>query len=92
MWTRNPVLYTLGVVLLFVSMSFDVVDGWFAARFHPFPALAKLADSIMDKVVYSIIFPLVAVGAMWRLVFITSDHTRAEMLHAIFILLLCVST
>jgi len=91
MWTRNPVLYTLGVVLLFVSMSFDVVDGWFAARFHPFPALAKLADSIMDKVVYSIIFPLVAVGAMWRLVFITSDHTRAEMLHAIFILLLCVT-
>ncbi len=62
MWTRDPVVYTFGVVVLFVSMSFDVVDGWFAARYHPFPILAKLADSIMDKVVYSIIFPLVAVG------------------------------
>lgn len=91
MWTHNPVVYTLGVVLLFISMSFDVVDGWFAARFHPSAALAHLADRIMDKLVYSIIFPLVAVGVMWRLVFIAPNHTRAELLHAIFVLLLCVT-
>ncbi len=91
MWTRNPVLYTMGTALLFVSMSFDVVDGWFAARFDPAPTLAHLADRIMDKVVYSIIFPLVAVGVMWRLVFVTPDYTRAELLHAIFVLLLCVT-
>ncbi len=91
MWSRSPLLYTLGVVLLFISMIFDVVDGWFAARFHPFPMLAELADRIMDKVVYSIIFPLIAVGVMWRLVFITPNYTKAELLHAIFILFLCVT-
>ena len=91
MWTREPVYYILGVVLLFISMSFDVVDGWFAARFHPYPTLAELADRIMDKLVYSIIFPLVAVGVMWRLVFITPGYSRTELLHAIFILFLCVT-
>jgi phosphatidylserine synthase len=91
MWTRNPAFYTLGVLLLFISMSFDVVDGWFAARFHPYPTLARLADRIMDKVVYSIIFPLIAVGVMWRLVFITPNYTKTELLHAIFILFLCVT-
>ena len=91
MWTRNTTLYTLGVIMLFISMSFDVVDGWFAARFYPYPTLAHLADRIMDKVVYSIIFPLIAVGVMWRLVSDPVDYTRAELLHAIFILLLCVT-
>lgn len=91
MWTRNPVIYTIGVVLLFISMSFDMVDGWFAARYHPHPTLAQLADRIMDKVVYSIIFPLIAVGAMWRLMVINPIYTRTELLHAIFILLICVT-
>ena len=80
MWTRNPVLYTLGVVFLFISMTFDLVDGWFAARFHPHLVMAKLADRIMDKVVYSIIFPLAAVGTMWRIHIITPDPNRAELL------------
>lgn len=91
MWTRDPLYYILGVVLLFISMSFDMVDGWFAARFHPYPTLAGLADRIMDKLVYSIIFPLVAVGVMWRMIFITPTYSRAELLHALFILLLCVT-
>ena len=90
MWTRSPFLYTLGVVFLFVSMSFDLVDGWFAARFSLNPTFAQLAERIMDKIVYSIIFPLVAVGVMWRLIFISPGHTRPELLHAIFILILCV--
>ena len=91
MWTRSPVLYILGVVLLFVSMTFDLVDGWFAARFHPHPVMANLADRIMDKVVYSIIFPLVAVGTMWRIHIITPDPNRAELLHAILVLFLTVT-
>lgn len=91
MWTRNPVFYILGVVFLFISMSFDIVDGWFAARFHPYPTLAQLADRIMDKVVYSITFPLIAVGVMWRLIVITPNFRKTELLHAIFILLLCVT-
>jgi len=91
MWTRSPLLYTLGVILLFISMSFDLVDGWFAARFHPGSTLAPLADRLMDKIVYSIIFPLVAVGIMWRLTFISPGYRKTELLHAIFILLLCVT-
>ncbi len=91
MLNRSPVLYTLGVVCLFISMSFDLADGWFAARFRPHLRLANLADRLMDKVVYSIIFPLIAVGAMWRLIFVTPQHSRAELLHAILILLLCVT-
>jgi len=91
MWNRSPVLYTLGVTFLFISMTFDLVDGWFAARFEPHPTLAHLADRLMDKLVYSIIFPLVAVGVMWRLIFISPEHSRLELLHAIFVLLMCVT-
>lgn len=91
MLNRSPVLYTLGVVMLFVSMCFDLVDGWFAARFRPHSQLSQLADRIMDKVVYSIIFPLVAVGVMWRLIHISPAYTRMELLHALFILFLCIT-
>jgi len=91
MWNHSPALYTLGVVLLFISMTFDLVDGWFAARFHPHPVMAQLADRIMDKVVYSIIFPLVAVGTMWRIYILSDDPNKAELLHAILVLLLTVT-
>jgi CDP-diacylglycerol---serine O-phosphatidyltransferase len=91
MWTRSPTLYMMGVLFLFTSMSFDLFDGWFAARFQFHAVMAHLADRIMDRVVYSIIFPLVAVGMMWRLQFITPGPKRGELLHAIFILLLCIT-
>ena len=91
MWSRSPAFYVLGVVLLFVAMCFDLVDGWFSARFDPNAPLAQLADRLMDRVVYSIIFPLVAVGGMWRLTFVSPYHSRNEHLHAIFLLLLCVT-
>ena len=89
MWTRSPEVYTVGVVLLIISMSFDIVDGWFAARFTPHPTLAHLADRIMDKVVFATIFPLVAVGMMWRLSH-TPAPSRLQMLHTIFVLLICI--
>ncbi|MBU1053988.1 MAG: CDP-alcohol phosphatidyltransferase family protein [Proteobacteria bacterium] len=91
MWMRSPVIYTMGVLFLFISMSFDLVDGWFAARFSPNPTLANLAERIMDKIIYSITFPLIAVGVMWRLIFISPGHTKPELLHAIFILIICVT-
>jgi len=91
MLTRNPILYMLGSLMIFTSMIFDLVDGWFAARFSPDSALAHLADRIMDKLVYSIIFPLVSVGMMWRLIFTSPDFTKVELLHAIFVLFLCIA-
>ena len=50
MWSRSPSLYTLGVVFLFISMIFDLVDGWFAARFHPHPVMAKLPFSGLYRI------------------------------------------
>ena len=91
MWTHSPVFYTLGTTLLVISMTFDLVDGWFAARFYPNPNLAHLADRILDRVVYSIMFPLIAVGVMWRLDVVTPQFTRAELLHAILMLILCIT-
>jgi CDP-diacylglycerol--serine O-phosphatidyltransferase len=91
MWTQSPIFYTVGVSLLVISMVFDLVDGWFAARFRPHSAMAWLADRIMDKVVFSIIFPLVAVGVMWRVGRTAPDQMKGELLHAIFVLVLCVT-
>jgi len=91
MWNRSPLLYTLGVTLLFISMSFDLIDGWFATRFQLHSTLAHLADRVMDKIVFSIIFPLVAVGSMWRLLFTSPAGTKAELLHGILVLILCVT-
>jgi phosphatidylserine synthase len=91
MWKQDPRVYTLGVSLLLLSMTFDLVDGWFAARFRPEAPLAHLADRLMDKLVYSIIFPVIAVGMMWRLLVITPDHSKGQLLHAVFVLLLCVT-
>ena len=91
MWKQDPRVYTLGVSLLLLSMSFDLVDGWFAARYRPDAPLAHLADRLMDKLVYSIIFPVIAVGTMWRLLVITPDHTKGQLLHAVFVLVLCVT-
>jgi len=90
-WTQSPILYTIGVVFLFISMSFDLVDGWFAARFELNAKMAQLADRLMDKVVYSIIFPLVAVGVMWRVHFASPSPSKGEILHAILVLLLAVT-
>lgn len=91
MWSRNPNLYALGLFLLFISMLFDLVDGWFAERFRVHSMMAHLADRVTDKVVFSIIFPLVSVGVMWRLAFVSLSPTKSDLLHAIFVLILCVT-
>ena len=38
-----------------------------------FAVVAQMADRILDKLIYSIIFPVVAVGCMWRLHYIVPD-------------------
>ena len=91
MLTRNSWFYSTGAFFLFASMMFDLVDGWFAVRFSRNTAFAQLADRIMDRIVYSIVFPLVAVGMMWRLLFAVPTHGHLELLHAIFVLILCVT-
>ncbi|BBO68703.1 hypothetical protein DSCA_26330 [Desulfosarcina alkanivorans] len=91
MWGRSPVVYTIGVSFLILSMIIDIVDGWFSDRFRPNAPLAPLADRLMDKLVYSIIFPVITAGMMWRLLVSRSDPTHGELMHAIFVLVLCVT-
>lgn len=91
MWGRSALLYTVGVSLLVISMVFDLVDGWFAARYRPNAPLAHLADRLMDKLVYSIIFPVISAGMMWRLLAAGTHPTRAELMHAMVVLVLCVT-
>ncbi len=91
MWTHNPTLYISGVICFLIAMCFDLVDRWFSVRFGKNFKLVGLADKIMDKVVYSIIFPLLTAGAMWRLLEVSPEYTRGELLHAILILILCIA-
>lgn len=91
MWTKDPIIYALGVSVLFISMAFDISGVWIASRFEQVPALTHLTDRVMDKLVYSIIFPVVAVGEMWRLQQMVTEVTRGERLHAIFVLILCIT-
>ena len=85
-------MYAIGLSCLCASMVLDLVDGWFAARFRPHAKLAHLADRIMDKLVYSFSFPVIALGMMWHYHQLPqSVPSRLEMLHIIFVLLLCVT-
>ena len=92
MLDRNPYVYYSGVIFLLVAMILDLIDGWFAARFRPHAKLSHLADRIMDKVVYAMVFPMVAVGMMWRYQTLSeSANFRLEMLHVVFVFVLCVT-
>jgi len=93
LWAGSSFAYLLGVLFLLLSMTFDLIDGWFAARFRPQPLLAHLADRIMDKLIYSIVFPLVAVGTMWRFKTLSPQGAGPdiELLHAIFVFFLCLT-
>lgn len=91
MLTRNPVGYVLGVSFLFTSMAFDLLDGWFAARYRPDSKFVPLADRVMDKIVFSILFPLLSAGMMWRMLYVSSSNMKAELLHGIFVLFICIT-
>ena len=89
---QSPRAYLAGLFLLAASMLLDLIDGWFAARYHPQAKLAHLADRIMDKAVYSMIFPLVSVGMMWRYQNLPEGtNQNLELLNVILVLILCVT-
>ena len=89
MLDRNPLIYYIGVIFLLAAMILDLIDGWFAARFIPQAKLSHLADRIMDKVVFSMVFPMVAVGMMWRYQSLPANSNfRLEMLHVVFVFVL----
>ncbi|MCF8109929.1 MAG: CDP-alcohol phosphatidyltransferase family protein [Desulfobacteraceae bacterium] len=91
MLNRSPMLYLAGTILFFASMVLDLADGWFSARFATEINFAELAERVMDRLVYSIVFPLVAVGSMWRLHYVIQEPARLELLHAVFVLIVCVT-
>ncbi|MFP4572300.1 MAG: CDP-alcohol phosphatidyltransferase family protein [Desulfobacterales bacterium] len=91
MLNRSPTVYLVGTMLFFASMVLDIADGWFSARFSPEINFAELAERVMDRLVYSIVFPLVAVGSMWRLYYVIPEHSRLDLLHAVFVFIVCVT-
>ncbi|MBI4083110.1 MAG: CDP-alcohol phosphatidyltransferase family protein [Candidatus Lambdaproteobacteria bacterium] len=94
MFTHNPVAYILGVTLLVLAMAFDWIDGWFAARYRPHSRLRPLVDRMMDRIVLSIIFPVLGAGMFWRLhrmeAVLTAAEAQQALLHALFVLAISV--
>jgi phosphatidylglycerophosphate synthase len=89
--TMNPIYYIMGVTSLFLSVVIDLIDGWFAARFAPHYKLTHIAERMMNKIVFAINFPVISVGMMWRFHFVSNTSSRAELLHVVFVLILCVT-
>jgi CDP-diacylglycerol---serine O-phosphatidyltransferase len=95
MFTRFPPAYILGLTFLLLAMVFDWVDGWFAERYLPNLRLGALVDRMMDRIVLSIIFPVLGAGMIWRYSRLdeASDPRLAKLhlLHALFVLGICVT-
>ncbi len=91
MFTHDPPGYILGMSLLVLALLFDWVDGWFAVRYIPYSKLGPLADRMMDRLVLSIIFPVLATGMFWRFERLSdTEQGRLQLLHALFVLAICV--
>lgn len=94
MGTSNPLGYMLGLTFLLLAMAFDWIDGWFAERYLPDSRLGWLVDRMMDRVVLTIIFPVLGAGMLWRYSRIESlgdpALARLHLLHAIFVLAICI--
>ncbi len=90
MFNHNPLAYLLGVACLTMAMAFDWIDGWFAERYIPKSRLGPLADRMMDRIVLSIIFPVLGAGMLWRFNRLESLDpslaSRQQLLHALFVL------
>jgi len=91
MFTHDPLGYILGMGLLSLALLFDWIDGWFAVRYIPNSKLGPLADRMMDRLVLSIIFPVLAAGMFWRFERVSdTEQARLQLLHALFVLAICV--
>lgn len=92
MFTHHPPAYIIGLVLLLLAMAFDWIDGWFAVRYIPHSRLGPLVDRMMDRIVLSIIFPVLGAGMLWRFnrLQVQDLATRPQLLHALFVLAITV--
>ena len=95
MATNFPPAYMLGATFLLLATTFDWIDGWFAERYLPDSRLGALVDRMMDRMVLSIIFPVLGAGMFWRYTRVkplleNPDEVRLALLHAIFVLGICV--
>ena len=95
MATDFPPAYMLGATFLLMATIFDWIDGWFAERFLPDSRLGGLVDRMMDRMVLSIIFPVLGAGMFWRYTRVKPllddpVQVRLALLHAIFVLSICV--
>ncbi|MBF0196864.1 MAG: CDP-alcohol phosphatidyltransferase family protein [Planctomycetes bacterium] len=55
----------MGVILLILSALTDYFDGYVARKFNVISRIGPLADQVMDKIVYCITLPTLAVGIMY---------------------------
>lgn len=92
MFTHHPPAYMLGLSFLLLALAFDWIDGWFAVRYIPHSRLGPLVDRMMDRIVLSIIFPMLAAGMLWRFNRLQTQElaTRPQLLHALFVLAITV--
>ena len=95
MFTRYPPAYMLGLTFLLLAMAFDWVDGWFAERYLPNLRLGDVVDRMMDRIVLSIIFPVLGAGMLWRYARVDDvgdpQLAKQHLLHALFVLGICVT-
>ncbi len=94
MFSQHPLAYLLGMILLSLAMVFDWIDGWFAVRYLSHSRLGPWVDRVMDRIVLSIIFPVLVAGLFWRYGRLSwaLDARQAQflLLHALFVLAICV--
>jgi len=73
-----------GQILLIVTSLTDYFDGMVARKYNIISRIGPLADQVMDKIVYCIIFPTLAVGVMLK-------DGQDNVNHVILALVLCVT-
>ncbi|MBF0244493.1 MAG: CDP-alcohol phosphatidyltransferase family protein [Planctomycetes bacterium] len=94
----NPNLYPAwgfwGEILLIATALTDYFDGMVARKLNIVSRLGPLSDQVMDKIVYCIIFPTIAVGMMRvaadESMMVTADKNMRH-LHVTVVLVLCVT-
>ncbi len=74
----------IGELLLIVTALTDYFDGLVARRYNVITKLGPLADQMLDKMVYCIIFPTISVGMM-------AVDGQKNIYHVILALVLCVT-
>jgi CDP-diacylglycerol---serine O-phosphatidyltransferase len=74
----------LGEILLILTALTDYIDGLVARKLNAVSKIGPLADQMMDKMVYCIIFPTLAVGLMQK-------DGEQEINHVLLFLALCVT-